>query len=318
MSRERIGGDREEIINRGVGVLGLPRGGVSGLRVRAGGGVMSKATNTEIKAPAMRYHGGKFRLAPWIIEHIPKHTCYVEPFGGAASVLLRKPRSYAEVYNDLDGEVVNLFRVLRDPLDNHRLRTLCALTPFSRDEFNAAYTPTENPIERARRMVVRACMGFGSAAGIGGQSGFRSDSKRKYATAAHLWAKYPDNLAAVGQWFEGIIIENKPAIDVILRHDAPTTVFFVDPPYLPETRVKGNRYYQYEMSNDEHLTLLKELLNVSGMVLLSGYDSALYNDTLTGWRKETKESRISAGRGTKVRTECLWISPRCQEQERVG
>ncbi|HDJ2774507.1 TPA: DNA adenine methylase, partial [Serratia rubidaea] len=178
---------------------------------------------TDIKHPAIRYHGAKFRLAPWIIEHMPTHTCYVEPFGGAAGVLLQKPRSYAEVYNDLDGEVVNLFRVLRDPELNQRLQDSCMLTPYSRDEFCSAREHIDEPVERARRMVVRACMGFGSAAGIGGQSGFRSDSKRKYATASHLWARYPDNLSAVCQRLQGVIIENKDAIAVMRAHDAETT-----------------------------------------------------------------------------------------------
>lgn len=97
-----------------------------------------------IKHPAIRYHGGKFRLAPWIIEQMPDHVCYVEPFGGAAGVLLQKPRSYAEVYNDLDSEVVNLFRVLRDPELNQRLQEVCALTPYSRDEFRAAKEATDD------------------------------------------------------------------------------------------------------------------------------------------------------------------------------
>ncbi|MEL5245061.1 MULTISPECIES: DNA adenine methylase [Serratia] len=264
---------------------------------------------TEIKSPTLRYHGAKFRLAPWIIEHLPEHTCYVEPFGGAVGVLLRKKRSYSEVYNDIDGDVVNLFKVLRDPANNARLRALCALTPYSRDEFNAANEPTENSIERARRMVVRACMGFGSAAATGGQSGFRSDSKRQYATASDLWASYPDNLAAVGQRFSGVIIENRPAVDVIKAHDSEKTVFFINPPYLPETRVQRNRYYRFEMDKAEHHMLLNKILKISGMVLISGYDSELYNDMLRGWHKVKKTARISAGRGTKNRTECLWISP---------
>lgn len=275
----------------------------------SGGRRFGGAGMTEIKSPALRYHGAKFRLAPWIIEHLPEHTCYVEPFGGAAGVLLRKQRSYSEVYNDIDGGVVNLFKVLRDPANNARLRALCALTPYSRDEFNAAYEPIENPIERARRMVVRACMGFGSAAAVGGQSGFRSDSKRQYATASHLWASYPDNLAAVGQRFSGVIIENRPAVDVIKAHDSEKTVFFIDPPYLPETRVQRNRYYRFEMDKAEHHMLLNAILKINGMVLISGYDSELYNDLLRGWRKVKKTARISAGRGTKTRTECLWISP---------
>ncbi|WP_268063458.1 DNA adenine methylase [Citrobacter sp. W9] len=262
----------------------------------------------QIKHPAIRYHGGKFRLAPWVIEHMPEHTCYVEPFGGAAGVLLQKPRSYSEVYNDLDGEVVNLFRVLRDPEMNQRLRDACALTPYSRDEFCTAREVVTESVERARRMVVRACMGFGSASGIGGNSGFRSDSKRKYATAAHLWERYPENLSAVCQRLQGVIIENKDALAVMRAHDADTTLHYIDPPYVPETRVQGNRYYNHEMTVEGHEQLLAVARTMTGMVIISGYDCELYNDMLPGWTKTKKASRISAGRGTKVRTECLWFN----------
>ncbi|MGK9173228.1 DNA adenine methylase [Yokenella regensburgei] len=277
------------------------------------------STETKIKHPAIRYHGGKFRLASWIIQQMPDHVCYVEPFGGAAGVLLQKPRSYAEVYNDLDGEVVNLFRVLRDADMNQRLQDACILTPYSRDEFCAAREETTDPVERARRMVVRACMGFGSAAGIGGTSGFRSDSKRKYATAAHLWERYPSNLAVICQRLQGVIIENKDAFEVMRAHDAETTLHYIDPPYVPETRVQGNRYYNHEMTVQGHEQLLAVARTMQGMVMISGYDHEVYNDMLTGWFKSEKESRISAGRGTKVRTECLWINPAAQQkQERAA
>lgn len=261
-----------------------------------------------IKHPVIRYHGGKFRLAPWIIEHMPEHRCYVEPFGGAASVLLRKPRSYAEVYNDLDGEVVNLFRVMRDPSLNQKLQDACALTPYSRDEFCSSKEPSDEPVERARRMVVRACMGFGSAAGVNGKSGFRCDSKREYATPAHLWLNYPSNLATVCQRFQGVILENKDAVPVMRAHDASTTLFYLDPPYLPETRVQGNRYYQHEMTVEGHEQLLAVSRTLEGMVMISGYDSELYNDILKGWVKSEKEARISAGRGVGKRMECLWMN----------
>lgn len=272
-----------------------------------------------IKHPAIRYHGAKFRLAPWIISQMPEHVCYVEPFGGAAGVLLQKARSYSEVYNDLDSEVVNLFTVLRDPDMNQRLRDACALTPYSRDEFCAAREIVMEPVERARRMVVRACMGFGSAAGIGGQSGFRSDSKRKYATAAHLWERYPENLSAVCQRLQGVIIENKDALAVMRAHDAETTLHYIDPPYVAETRIQGNRYYNHEMTMEGHEQLLSVTRTMAGMVMISGYDHEVYNDLLTGWRKMEKGSRISAGRGTKVRTECLWLNPAAQhKQERAA
>lgn len=275
--------------------------------------------DVKIKHPAIRYHGGKFRLAPWIIEQMPEHVCYVEPFGGAAGVLLQKTRSYSEVYNDLDGEVVNLFRVLRNPELNQRLQDACRLTPYSRDEFCHAQEPATDSVERARRMVVRACMGFGSAAGIGGNSGFRGDSKRKYATAAHLWERYPENLAALCQRLQGVIIENKDALSVMRAHDAETTLHYIDPPYVPETRVQGNRYYAHEMTVEGHEQLLAVARTMTGMVMISGYDAEVYNDMLSGWAKTEKASRISAGRGTKVRTECLWLNPAAQrKQERAA
>lgn len=268
-----------------------------------------------IKHPAIRYHGGKFRLAPWIIEQMPDHVCYVEPFGGAAGVLLRKPRSYAEVYNDLDEEVVNLFRVLRDPVQNQCLQDACVLTPYSRNEFFAAREKTADPVERARRMVVRACMGFGTASGAGGDSGFRHDSKRKYATPSHLWERYPATLAAVCARLQGVIIENKDALAVMRAHDAETTLHYIDPPYVPETRSTGHRYYRHEMTIEGHEQLLAVSGTLAGMVMISGYDSEVYNDMLTGWKRTEKASRISAGRGTKVRTECLWINPAAQKKQ---
>ncbi|NIG15838.1 DNA adenine methylase [Pantoea sp. Cy-640] len=270
-------------------------------------------TTDKIKHPVIRYHGGKFRLAPWVISFMPEHTCYVEPFGGAAGVLIQKPRSYAEVYNDLDGEVVNLFRVLRDAKSCQRLQDACRLTPYARDEFYASREFTDEPLERARRMVVRACMGFGSAAGIGGNSGFRGDSKRKYATAAHLWERYPENLRAVCERLQGVIIESKDALDVMRAHDAETTLHYVDPPYVTETRAKGNRCYNHEMSDDQHEQLLSVASVLAGMVMISGYDCELYRDMLAGWTMVSKPSRISAGRGTKVKTECLWLSPRIKQ-----
>lgn len=268
---------------------------------------------TSIKYPVMRYHGAKFRLAPWVISHFPEHKCYVEPFGGAAGVLLKKEQSYAEVYNDLDDDVVNLFQVLRDKASNLALRELCALTPYSRHDFELAFEPCEEPIEKARRMVVRATMGFGSASATKGNSGFRTDTKRKYATAMHLWARYPDNLAEVCERLQSVLIENKPAIDVMRKHDAIDTLHYCDPPYLPDSRVKGNRCYQHEMTEEGHEALLKSISELKGMVIISGYDSQLYNDYLASWRKEEKSARISAGRGTGTRIECLWLSPSCSE-----
>lgn len=269
---------------------------------------------TAIKHPAIRYHGAKFRLAPWIIELMPVHTCYVEPFGGAAGVLLQKPRSYAEVYNDLDSDVVNFFRVLRDLDLNRQLRDACLLTPYSREEFTRAYEYCDEPVERARRMVIRATMGFGSG-GAAARTGFRGDTKRKYATAADLWARYPDNLAALCQRLQGVIIENKDALEIMRAHDVPTTLHYIDPPYLPEVRSWRGGTYRHEMNIEGHEQLLAVANTLQGMVMISGYDSELYNDYLKGWKKQTKKARISGGRGTTLRMECLWFSPSCEAKE---
>ncbi len=179
--------------------------------------------------PALRWHGGKWRMAPWIIVHLPPHRVYVEPFGGAASVLLRKPRSYAEVYNDLDSDVVNFFQVLRRPGGALRLRELLDLTPFAREEFQGAYIDSAEPLEKARRLIIRSYMGFGSNAHASTarghrSTGFRANSNRSGSTPAQDWANYPEVMMAIAARLRGVVIEQRPAIDVMLAHDSPETV----------------------------------------------------------------------------------------------
>lgn len=265
------------------------------------------------KRPALRYHGGKFRLAPWLMQFFPAHGCYVEPFGGAAGVLLRKPRVYAEVYNDLDGDIVNFFRVLRDPKTRADLVEACRLTPYARDEFNQSYEPTDDPLERARRTAVRAAMGFGSAGASKGSTGFRTDTRRKYGTAQHNWADYPGALGAIGERLSGVLIENRDALEVIADHDGPDTLHFVDPPYVHDTRVmrKGGGY-RHELDDGGHRNLIEALRAVDGMVVLCGYPCALYDELLPEWQRHTTKARISSGRGTGTRTEAIWLNRACQ------
>lgn len=267
--------------------------------------------------PLLSWHGGKWRLAPWILAHLPPHRIYVEPFGGAASVLLRKPRSYGEVYNDLDDEVVGLFRVLQRPAEAVRLVELLRLTPFARREFEAAYEPCEDPVERARRLVIRSYMGFGSNAHASQakghrSTGFRANSNRSGTTPAQDWANYPEVLPAIVERFAGVVVECRPAIDVMRQHDSPSTLHYVDPPYLPETRAQGNPYdlrwrmYRHELTRDDHAALLDALSSLAGMVVLSGYPDPLYDRRLAGWRRV--ETRAYAD-GARERTEVLWLNP---------
>lgn len=267
-----------------------------------------------ITRPALRYHGGKFRLAQWVLQFFPPHEIYTEAFGGAAGVLLQKPRSHAEVYNDLDGDIVNFFQVLRDPATRAALVQACALTPYARAEFDQAWEPTSDPIERARRTAIRAQMGFGSAGATKGSTGMRTDTKRKYSTAQMDWSTYPDAIAAAGSRFTGILIENRTAIEVLQQHDTPTTMHFVDPPYMHATRVlRSQGGYRHEMDDDAHEDLLAALQTLQGFVVLCGYDSDTYNDLLPGWERHSTVARISAGRGVGLRTEVVWLNPACSQ-----
>jgi DNA adenine methylase len=267
-----------------------------------------------VTRPALRYHGGKFRLAPWLMQFFPPHGCYVEPFGGAAGVLLQKPRVYAEIYNDLDGEIVNFFRVVRDPALRADLIEACRLTPYAREEFDQSYEPTDDPLERARRTCIRAAMGFGSAGATKATTGFRTDTRRKYGTAQHNWAEYPAALGPIGERFAGVLIENRDAIEVIQSHDGPDTLHFVDPPYVHETRHMRNKGgYRHELDDAGHERLLQALAVVDGMVVLCGYATELYDAALRGWQRHETRARISGGRGTSIRTEVVWLNPVCSE-----
>lgn len=268
-----------------------------------------------VTKPLMRYHGAKFRLAPWVMGFFPEHHTYVEPFGGAAGVLLQKPRSASEVYNDLDGDIVNVFRVLQDQNTADELFRKLVVTPYARQEFEIAFVESSDPVERARRTLIRASMGFGSAGATKQRTGFRIDSAREYSPAAHVWSEYPEQIAAFVERLRGVLIENRPAGEVVSGHDRPDTLFFVDPPYLHSTRqMKGHRYYAHEMTDKDHAALLTQLNQAQGLVVLCGYDSEMYNDLLKGWERHQTKARISAGRGTSIRTECVWLNPRCAER----
>lgn len=267
----------------------------------------------EITRPVLRWHGGKWMLAPWVMSFFPKHRVYVEPFGGAASILLRKERSYAEVYNDLDANVVNLFRVLRDEAAAARLRDLLELTPFARIEFVEAYEGAEDPVEAARRLIVRAFMGHGSDSATGSVTSFRSNSNRLGTTPAHDWVNYPQALPIAIERLRGVIVEQRDALDVMRQHDGPTTLHYVDPPYVHSTRTwvtsgKGKGNYRHEMTDTDHRRLLRGLKALEGMVVLSGYPSALYDKALKGWYHHETPAIADGGR---KRTEVVWLNRAC-------
>lgn len=253
--------------------------------------------------PVLRWHGGKWTLAPWIIAHMPKHRVYVEPFGGAASVLMRKPRAYAEVYNDLDDEVVNLFRVLRSARAAELIEAL-RLTPFAATEFFESYGPADCEVERARRLIIRSFMGFGSNA-THRKSGFRSNSNRSGTTPARDWHTYPEKLGLVIDRLRGVTITNRPAMEVMAGHDGPDVLHYVDPPYVFATRSDDGDDYAHELSDDQHRELLAFLRTLKGNVILSGYASGLYDLTLHDWHRVERDHLAD---GARKRVEVLWMN----------
>lgn len=249
----------------------------------------------------VRYHGGEVRIADRIVGQFPPHDCYVEPFGGGAAVLLAKPRSRLEVYNDLDGDMVALFRVLRDRSDD--LARIIALTPFAREEHETAYLETNDDLERARRVLIRSHFGHGSS-GIHRATGFRAAGLRAGTLPVHGWTTLPETIRVAAERMRGVVIEHRPAVQVMQANDGPLTVHYVDPPYLPETRDRG-RDYRHEMNRADHVALLDCLRALHGSVILSGYASRLYDDALSDWRRI--EIKAKADRAAD-RTEVLWCN----------
>jgi DNA adenine methylase len=263
--------------------------------------------------PVLRWHGGKWKLAPWIISHFPPHRIYAEPFGGGGSVLMRKDRAYAEVWNDLDKDVVNLFRVLRSERA-FELKEKLRLTPFARDEFQEAYEPAENDVERAQRLVIRSFMGFGSdGCNEARPTGFRANSNRSGTTPSHDWVNDAPALDAIIARLAGVIIENRDALEVMAQHDSSGTLHYCDPPYVHETRKPSRnslgKNYTHEMSNKDHARLLGFLKKLKGMVILSGYPHPLYDSALDGWKRV---ERAALADGARARVEVLWINPACE------
>lgn len=269
-----------------------------------------------ITRPVLRYHGGKFRLAPWLLEFFPQHSMYVEPFGGGASVLLQKPRTLSEVYNDLDSSIVNVFRVLQSRRKSAELRRLARLTLYAREVFDETYKPPVNDVDAALKTIVRSFMGHGSdSATRSCRTGFRAKCHDR-ALPCIEWANWPESIGRFTERLRGVVIENRDALDVMRRYDGPATLHYVDPPYLPSTRTaitgrsSGTNGYRHEMSEGDHRELAVVLRGLSGMVVLSGYPSALYDSELyAGW---ARFERPHVADGGKARTEVVWLNEACR------
>lgn len=268
------------------------------------------ADMSRLKRPLLRYLGGKWQIAPWVISHLPEHRIYVEPFAGAASVLLRKSRSTVEVYNDLDEEIVNLFQVMQEPLQCADLMRRLRRTPYARSAFEQAFQGSSNPVIRAQRAIVRAYLSFHHESLFNLKKTTFADARhRSSGSQAKEWANYPRCLAAIHKRLQGVVIERRDALEVIRAQDTAETLFFVDPPYLPSTRSHAG--YRHELDEAQHVTLLNRLRQVKGKVVLAGYPSALYDAMLPGWLRVERPHRAASS--SRPRTEVLWISPRAMK-----
>lgn len=247
----------------------------------------------------LKYPGAKNRIASWICNYIPEHEVYVEAFAGSAAVLLNKERSHIETLNDLDGDIVNFFRVLRDHPEG--LQRLIKLTPFARDEYKAAFETTENQIEMARRYCIKCWQGFGNSQLY--NNGFKSGQQSTSPNPARAWADLPETIKLVANRLRGVQVENLPAVEILNRYDTPDVFLYLDPPYLPETR--KSHLYKHEMSTEEHEKLLMAVTKHKGKILISGYESDMYNSALKGWRKAYKDTTAEGG---LKRKEVIWMN----------
>lgn len=259
--------------------------------------------------PVLKYPGAKWNLASWIISHMPPHESYLEPYFGSGAVFFNKKPVRIETINDLDGEIVNFFRVCREQPEE--LARAVNLTPWSRQELKESRRRADDPIERARRTAVMCCMTFGSRRNSKCFRHTTGKYKNYGPDNAKLWGNLPETIVQVAQRLKDAQIENRPAIDLIKNFDGPEVLVYLDPPYMKDTRTLHGDQYYFEMSDQEHEELLKTVLNYTGKVIISGYDHEMYNDYLKGWDKQTVKSKIERG---GVREETIWMNYKMYEQ----
>ncbi len=269
------------------------------------------------KLIAFGWYGGKFSHLNWLLPLLPNTQHYCEPYGGSAAVLLNKKPAAVETYNDIDSEIVNFFKVLRN--EQETLIKAIGLTPFSREELRiACEEPTKklSDTERARRFFVRARQvrtGLAQTASAGRWAHCKLTSRANMAGAVSRWLGSVEGLSEIVQRLLRVQIENAPAIEVIQRYDSKETLFYCDPPYSHDSRTDINAY-KYEMTEAEHRKLANTLHTVQGKVALSGYHSPLMNELYGDWNyiesapKKAHSTNTNSDNKKQERTEVLWIN----------
>ena len=249
----------------------------------------------------LNYPGAKWGMAEQIISLMPKHRSYLEPFFGSGAVLFKKPPSAIETVNDIDGDVVNFFKVLRE--QPAELAEAITLTPYARDVFDDAHENRgTDSFDCAYRFAIRSKMGHGFKTSQ--KTGFKVDvfgRERSYCVGC--WNRLPADLMEAAARLKNVQIENRPALDLIRRFNHENVLIYADPPYLLETR--GGKQYRHEMTEQNHLDLLEALKQHRGYVILSGYPSEMYDRELQGW---SVIHRKSYNQNSEQRTEVLWCN----------
>lgn len=249
----------------------------------------------------LNYPGAKWGMAKMITALMPPHRSYLEPFFGSGAVLFNKAPSAIETVNDIDGDIVNFFKVLRQQPDD--LARLVELTPYARDVFDDAHANRGgDDLDRAYRFAIRSKMGHGFKAYQ--KTGFKLDvAGRESAYALRYWNQMPQLLITLSERLKAVQIENRPALDLIRRFNYDNVLIYADPPYLLSTR--GGKQYRHEMTEQDHVELLAALLQHKGPVILSGYPSQLYDHELKLWNKITRKAY---NQNADQRTEVIWCN----------
>lgn len=281
----------------------------TGTDIESTGPVIKRRGSKKI---AFGWYGGKFSHLDWLLPLLPEAHHYVEPFAGSGAVLINRPPAAVETYNDIDGDVVHFFRVLRDRPDE--LIRAISLTPFSREEFYEAVSPVSSevdPLERARLFYVRARQartGLAQTASLGRWANCKEASRRGMSGVVSRWLGGVEGLEDIAERLLRVQIENRPANDILLTYDSESTLFYCDPPYLHATR-GDSKAYGFEMDLEEHRSFAEVANRLVGKVAVSGYDHEVMSELFpTGkWTKTTGETRtIHSTKAT--RTEVLWTN----------
>lgn len=260
----------------------------------------------------LKYPGSKWRIAPWIVSHIPKHHTYLEPFFGSGAVLFNKPPSNIEMVNDLDDNVVNLFRCIKE--DAEKLAAMVQFTPYSRKEYEDAFSdpvPSDR-FNQAARFLVQCWQGHGFR-NNGRKVGWKNDVQgREDMYAVKNWYRLPEWIISITERMKQVQIDRRPALELIERFRYPNVFIYADPPYLLHTR--SGKQYKHEMTDDDHILLLEALIKHPGPVIISGYHSKLYDIKLKDWfRNETGGE--SEYYGKRKQNEVIWMNFRNEYEQ---